>query len=73
MKMETREIATIAFIDSGSGEPAIAVVRQSDGCVALCLSIQRSGDLEVLLDRASAQKLAEAIKEGVERLAKTNG
>lgn len=70
--METREIATIAFIDSGSGEPAVAVVRQSDGCVAICLSIQRSGDLEVLLDRASAQKLAEAINVGVKELAKTN-
>ena len=70
--MEDREIETIEFIDLGSGAPAVAIVRQCEGNVGLTLSIQRNGDLEVMLDTASAQKLADAINERIEMIARTS-
>lgn len=64
--MEIIELATILFRDGDSGEPAVAIVRKCESNVAVSLSIQQNGDLEVLLDVASAQKLANAIKHGVD-------
>jgi hypothetical protein len=65
-EMKIIEIATISFCDIASGDPSVAIVRRCPEGVAVSLSIEGNGDLEVLLDPASARKLAAAIYQGAE-------
>ena len=54
--------ATITFTDHGGHQQACAIVRRVDGKVALCLSLQRDGDVEATLDRDVVEELIQALQ-----------
>jgi hypothetical protein len=66
--MVVSELATISFRDGDTGESAVMIVRQCDRSLALAISLQGDGDMQVLLDAASAEKLANALKKGIEKI-----
>lgn len=56
---------TITFYDYGEGQRGVAVVRQFEDKVALCLSLEDDGDVEALLDKEAVEKLIEAMRDAV--------
>ena len=57
-----KEVATIKFKDAETADEAVAVVRCSDTLVALCLSVKGGSDVEVVMGKADAAKLLEALR-----------
>ena len=57
-----KEAATIKFNDAESSDEVVAIVRCDESRVALCLSLKSNGELEVVMNKADAGKLAEALK-----------
>jgi hypothetical protein len=57
-----KEAATITFKDAESSDEAVAIVRYDESRVALCLSLKSNGDVEVVMKKADAERLAEALK-----------
>jgi hypothetical protein len=68
--MINREVATIPFSDGDSGGNAMAIVRQCGDRIALCVSIEEGGDIEVLIDVATTERLIDALKRGVDQIMK---
>lgn len=60
-----RQIDTIHFIDHDSGEKAIATVRATSGQIALCLSIETNGDIEVVMGPNDCKTLLDALSRAV--------
>ena len=60
-----KEVATITFRDLETHDEAIAVVRQDDRSVALCLAVHRVADVEVVMSKDDARKLLEALRVAV--------
>jgi hypothetical protein len=56
------EAASIKIRDFESSEEALAIVRYDGSRVALCLSLKSDGDVEVVMNKADAGKLIEALK-----------
>jgi len=56
------EAATITFQDADSANEAVAIVRYDESYVALCLSLKSDGDIEVVMAKADAAALIEALK-----------
>jgi hypothetical protein len=56
------EAATIRFKDAESSDVAVAIVRYDERRVALCLSLKSNGDIEVVMEKADARKLVEALR-----------
>ena len=56
---------TITFYDYGESQNGVAVVRQFEDKVALCLSLEHDGDVEALLDREVVEKLIEAMRDAM--------
>lgn len=69
--MSTTEIATLAFIDRGSGDNAGAVVRVVDKIVALGFWIEHNGDLDIAMDGEAATRLAAALIDAAARSKET--
>jgi hypothetical protein len=59
------EIATIQFLDVESGEKAIAVIRTTKREVALCLSLERGGDVEVFLQVGDCESLVKSLERAI--------
>lgn len=59
------EITTITFQDTETSEAALAIVRHDQNNVAICLSHKSNGDVEVMMTKADATKLVEALKKAV--------
>jgi hypothetical protein len=57
-----KEAATITFKDADSSDEAVAIVRYDGSRVSLCLSLKSHGDLEVVMKKADAEKLIDALK-----------
>lgn len=55
------EVATIPFKDLDSGNSGVAVVRFDKDCVAICLSLEAAGDIEVVLCHKDAASLQGAL------------
>ena len=70
--MIIKEIATISFCDGESGTEAVAIIRLCGDRMALAISIQDDGDLEILIDEDTAQKLVAALSVGIDHI-KANG
>ena len=60
-----KEAATITFKDVESSDEAVAIVRYDESRVALCLSLKFDGDLEVVMTKADAGKLLDALKKAM--------
>jgi len=59
------EAATITIRDVDSSDEAIAIVRYDEGRVALCLSLKSDGDVEVVMNKADAGALIEALRKAM--------
>ena len=60
-----QESTTITFQDAETSEEAVAIVRYNQKNVAICLSHKSDGDMEVVMAKADAQKLIEALTKAV--------
>jgi hypothetical protein len=60
-----KEATTFSFQDAESSDEAIAIVRYDESNVALCLSLKSNGDIEVVMNKADANKLIEALTRAV--------
>ena len=63
--MIMQEVDTIRFLESDSGDDAVAVVRASAGLVALALSLRADGDTEVVMQPADCEELLRALQQAV--------
>ena len=63
--MTMREIVTIKFVDADSQEEALAVIRAIAGQIALCLSLQQNGDVEVFFGPEEGERLIEALRQAI--------
>jgi hypothetical protein len=63
-----KEIATIKFVDADTKDDALAVVRASQGVVALALSLRSNGDTEVFLSRPDCDRLVQALQRAAREL-----
>ena len=57
-----QQIGMVTFSDRVSLQGGIAVVRADVGQVALALSLEEDGDLEVIVDVAAAARLVEVLQ-----------
>ena len=57
-----KEVATIMIHDVESSGEAVAIIRPSNNCVSLCLSLKSGGDVDIVMDKADTEKLVEALK-----------
>jgi len=55
------EAATITFRDVSTEDEGVAIVRYDTNSVALCLSLKEDGDVEVVMTKVDARKLAAAL------------
>jgi hypothetical protein len=60
------ECASISFTDAESGDTALAVIRRDDRRIALTLSLESNGDIEVFLAKADARRLLAALREAID-------
>ena len=59
--METRNIDTIEFEDHGVGGRGVLIVRQCGEQVALCVSLEDGGDVEVMLNKKVVERLINSL------------
>ena len=62
---EMKEIATILLRDADSSDEAVAIVGYEENLVSLCLSLKSDGDVQVVMKKADAAKLEEALKRAI--------
>ncbi len=60
------EATTIQFEDLETKQEALATVRYDGSCVVVGLSHKEDGDIQVVMSKAQAMKLLEALKTAVE-------
>ena len=60
-----KEVATIKFKDAETSDDAVAIIRCDDGLVAICLSVHQGSDVEVVMRKADASALLEALRTAV--------
>jgi hypothetical protein len=70
--MPINEIATIQFPDIETGREAIAVIRTTKREVALCLSLEKGGDVEVFLPIEDCESLVEALQQAILAIKKSH-
>jgi hypothetical protein len=63
--MDMKEVATIQFLDAESNDEGVVVLRASCGLIAVALSLQKDGDLEVVLRLQDCQKLINELQRAV--------
>ncbi len=61
------EIATITIQDIESSDEALAIVRYGKGQIALALSLKSDGDVEVVMNKANALALIDALKKATDQ------
>ena len=60
-----KESTTIPFQDIETSEDSLAIVCHDQSNVSLCLSRKSDGDMEVVMTKADATKLIEALKKAI--------
>jgi hypothetical protein len=63
--MVKREATMIPFIDTDSGDEAVAVVRATETGVGLSLSLRKDGDIAVFLRVDDCERLITALQQTV--------
>ena len=61
------EAATITIRDVESSDDAVAIVRYDESRVALSLSLKSDGDVEIVMNKADAGRLIEALKKATSK------
>lgn len=65
-KSKMLEAATINFTDLDSRDRASVIVRYDATSIALCLSQQKGGDIEVLMSKQDARLLLVALQKAID-------
>lgn len=60
-----KDVATIQFTDMETRQEAFAIIRVTEGEVALCLSQEVNGDIEVFLPIKDCRALVQALEQAV--------
>lgn len=60
-----KQVAQFHFRDGIEGDRAFAIVRCGGGRIALSLSLESNGDVEVAMDKAMTQQLIDALTQAV--------
>ena len=63
--MTDREIATLNMSDADTGEGAVAIVRTIGEAIALCLSLENDGDVEIVMKPRDCERLLGALREAM--------
>ena len=63
--MNLQEVVTIKFMDADSQEEALAIIRATEGQIALCLSIKQNGDVEAFFGPEEGKRLVEALQQAI--------
>jgi hypothetical protein len=61
--LDMKHIKTIQFTDIDSGDEALIIVRAATGCVTLCISKMKNGDIEVAFPLEECENLLEALQQ----------
>ena len=61
-----KEAGTIKLRDSADADEAFAIVRYDEKSVALCISRKSDGDMEVMMGKADACALLDALRKATE-------
>ena len=60
--MNLASVDTITFVDLGSGDNALAIVRASPGQIAFCISLAGNGDVEVVFGPTECERILNALR-----------
>ena len=63
--MRNTEIATLQFVDAEAHAEAIVIIRVVQPHIAVCLSRQDNGDIEVVLNRQDCQAFVDALQQAL--------
>ncbi len=63
-----RHIALIQLTDQGSGQNGFVVIRAGERQVALGLSLEEDGDIEIVMDREIAEQVEAALRQAIQVL-----
>jgi hypothetical protein len=61
-----KEAGTIEFKHAETSDLAVVIVRYDQSHVALCVSLESDGDVEILMRKEDCRKLLEALNRAVE-------
>ncbi len=61
-------IALIQLTDQGSGQNGFVVIRAGERQVALGLSLEEDGDIEIVMDREIAEQVEAALRQAIQVL-----
>jgi hypothetical protein len=64
-------IGTLEFVDLESNDNAFAVVRATAGAVGLALSLEKDGDIDVLLPLETCRSLIDLLNSGLQRASRS--
>ena len=57
-----KAVATIQFKELGASDEGVVIIRNDEQSVAICLSVRKNGDLEVVMSKADAKAVLEALE-----------
>ncbi len=60
-----KQVAQLIFRDGSEAQQALAIVRCGGGQIALCLSLESNGDVEVTMDKSLTEQLIDALTQAV--------
>jgi len=63
MRTEIQNIDTIEFEEQGDGGRGVMIVRRSGEQVAICVTLEESGDYEVLIDKEVVERFVKALQQ----------
>ena len=56
---------TITFRDNAENQEGLVVIRRFEDKVAICLSLEKNGDVEALVEREVVERLIEALNSAI--------
>jgi hypothetical protein len=60
-----KQAGTINFRDATDSDEAVVIVRYDEGPVAICLSKQSNGDVEVIMNKQDAETLLNTLQKAI--------
>lgn len=67
--MNSQEPTMLEFVDAGSGDAAFALVRVVQQKIAVCLSLEHDGDIEVFFTEQDCRFFVEALQQALRSFA----
>ena len=60
-----KEVASIEFYDKESNSEAFVAIQKYEDKIAFSLSVKKSGDLDTLMEKGIAKKIADALYKAI--------